>query len=198
MLKKIVLFVTVTVAMLFASVSSAYTIVQSNIPGQLGQHHQELTITATPGEPVYLPVPKHDVAVRVEITATGVNGPAAYGPYMTTFTVAMFNDFNGNPGYPTMSRPTYALPPSIPSEEIVAQCGIEFNKLYGTAYAFIASGISTNECAGANLTDYTDALAVGMTHQNVDPTATPRIFFGILNPDPSHMAIQVFRVSMWW
>ena len=59
----------------------------------LGTHHQEITLTINPGEMTYLPIPKQNFPVRMEVTIPQFYSPegdtsGAWGPFEVSFAVS--------------------------------------------------------------------------------------------------------------
>lgn len=168
-------------AMLGIDRAMAYTIVQNPIPYPLNAHYKEVTITADPGEIVYLPIPRQNFPVNVRVTIpeffTPEGGNPPNGPYAMSF-VAVETQ-----GKVSMSRPQVASSRSLDQQFVsdqsvwvyTSETSFPLATLLYAVYAPLGA-----EADSIEVYQQTDMFVVGVaTPESGMPN---RILLGILNP----------------
>lgn len=175
---------------------SAYTIDQNTIPGTLGAHHKEMTITAEPGEIVYLPIPRQNFPVNMQVMVSGyfspegvsITYPDTYGPFGFS---SSFADIQGGK--------------VIDSSDGIGASdfgGCDDPTFIDASTAYYLGGMGNADGSyGSTCALRYDAVVIGFTQSA--PSVSNRILLGIPNPSrdangtPLYGPIT-FYVSVWY
>ena len=137
----------------------------------LGNHHSEFTLLTAPGEVAYIPIPKQNVPIRVDVSFSG-------GYYqLATFLVTDPEEGNGLMTMPTIDITTAP-----------ALCG---PKPFSTSFNGVSYAIDGFPCFDQNTGDHL-ALIIGLTE--VSSENPHRIFFTV----PMSAGTVTARVQMWY
>lgn len=137
----------------------------------LGNHHQELTLAATPGEMLYIPIPKQNFPVRVDVVIPN-HGTASWnsGRTLTSFIVADIQ----------RQGPMIEIPYGAVS------CGSDLS-LFGASELYTLGNSQCDIVEG----EFVFGIA------QVVPGLSNRIVIGVTNYTPNSGSIPVY-ISMWY
>lgn len=193
MKKNILIGLAIVGAVLVAGRVLAATISHNHVSGPLAQHHQEVTITANPGEMVTLPFPRQNVPITVSVFVPRYFSDPAYGfygPFLMTF---MITDSVADGGV-VLTAPSYGT--KIDSGGQVYLCG----GVVGAPSFYIGYNPGTCDEPSNDSGSGRDNFLVGTAQVAGQPN---KIRMGI--PDPSLSAEGnplygpiTFNVSMWY
>lgn len=191
--------------------ASAATIVQGSLLSPFAQHHREFTITAAPGELVYLPIPRQNFPVRVEVSVPNIYpiAGANAGPLVGSLTVV---EIGGNAA--TIHHPYTS------NADHISGATNSYNGMY--YQAVIQHGICSSYPVVNNaMVYYMSAGGGGGTPGQVSPCGNSipdsfiygivppgngnphRLVFGMTDPSGSAPGVPyytsvTFYVSMWY